>query len=101
MNENKTLNLMIIPNTAKRDNETNEECFLRIIDTFMGEYEVETVSTTDKAACGDLLIRSNRMSLKSSFPVVWAEDENENITEYWVSFIKGGKSWCRHETIEV
>lgn len=78
-----TFNTMNIPNNAKKENETNEAAYLRIIDTFMGEYEV-TVCDFSYAALGQWVMACDKRFKNHSFPVAWIEDEDGNITEYFV-----------------
>ena len=78
-----TFNTMILPNTAKKEDETNAETFLRVMDTFMGEYAVETIPFTYDAL-GEWVRKCNKKFTRYGFPCAWLEDEDGNITEYFV-----------------
>lgn len=68
-------NTMNIPLLAKREKETREETFLRIMDTFMGEYPVE------KMELGQWVMTCD---YKKYIPCAWLEDEEGNILGYFI-----------------
>lgn len=74
---------MNLPISAKRGNESNEETFLRIIDTFMGEYDVTTELFTYEAL-GRWVMKCDRRFKNDTFPVAWIENEDGFLTEYFV-----------------
>lgn len=78
-----TFNTMNIPTSAKRAGETNEDTFLRIIDTFMGEYEVKTQDFS-YSALGSWVMECDKHPSKDTIYVAWEENEDEFLTEYYV-----------------
>ena len=78
-----TFNTMIIPNDNVRSGETNEDCFCRIMETFMGEFPVDS-AVFSYEQLGTWVIKNNKRMPNKAFPVAWLEDEDGNITEYFV-----------------
>ena len=89
---------MDIPTSAKRENETNEDVFLRIIDTFMGEYDTTTEDFTC-SALGSWVRKCDKRFKNGTFPVAWIEDDNENITEYFVYHKRGNNKILKHREV--
>ena len=91
---------MNIPISVKRENETNEDTFLRIMETWNGEY-IEKWEEFTYAALGEWVRKCDKRFKNGTFPVAWIEDDNENITEYFVYLKKGNAKILRHreETI--
>lgn len=95
----KTFVTLNIPYTAKRDGETNEDAFLRIVDTWMGEY----LNSFEEFTCetlGNWVLKYDKRFEKGTFPVAWEEDENGNITDYYIYYYRGRQKWMKHETVE-
>lgn len=80
---------MNIPIDKKHGQETNEECFLRIIDTFMGEYPV-TEEEFSYLILGQWVEKYMKKFDRGTFPVAWIEEDG-NIKEYFVIENKGKK----------
>lgn len=98
----RTLNTMNIPNTAKRPHETNEDAFLRIIDTFMGEYQVESYDITESLApLGEWVMKYGKLFKKGTFPVAWFENEDGFLTDYFIYSRTPKDKILRHKTVEL
>ena len=72
-----------IPLSAIREGESNEEAFDRIMDTFMGEYEIESQDFSYEAL-GTWVKKMDKRFPKDSFPCAWKEDEEGNICDYYI-----------------
>lgn len=85
-----------IPISAIGEGESNEEAFCRIMDTFMGEYEIESQDFSYEAL-GQWVMKNEKRFKNGCFPCAWIEDENGNITEYFIFFKKGKDKILRHD----
>ena len=81
-----SINFMNIPTDNVRSNETNEDCFCRIMETFMGEFPIESADFSYELL-GSWVMKNHKRMPSKAFPVAWLEDEDGNITEYFV-FLK-------------
>ena len=89
-----------IPNDAKKAGESNEDAFLRITDTWMGEYE-HTWGPFDYETLGIWITKYMRKFDANTFPVAWIDDENGNMVEYFVFYRRSGKKILKHEVVEL
>ena len=94
-----TFNTINIPTSAKHENETNMEAFERIMDTFKGEYEIETQEYTH-AALGEWTMDCFDSFKDDPFPCAWIEDNDGNITEYFVFYTDNADKHLRHIVVE-
>ena len=94
----KRITTINIPNTAKRNGETNEEAFLRILDTWMGEHEHEWGDYKPETL-GAWVTKYMKRFKANTFPCAWVEDEDGNVTDYYVFHYRNGKKYLKHETV--
>ena len=87
---------MDLPNECKKEKETNIEAFCRVIDLFMGEYDIQA-QPFSYAALGQWVMKNEKRFKKGCFPCAWIEDENGNITEYFIFYKKGNDKILRHD----
>lgn len=78
---------MVLPT---RPGMSNEDTFLDIIDTFMGQYDY-TVEPYSAGALGTWLRHAVHVSNNAQFRVAYIEDLDGNIIEYFVIQEAGGK----------
>ena len=92
-----TFNMMNIPKDKVRQGEDHEECFCRIMETYMGEISIVSAEFTYEVL-GAWTIQFMRRMPSGAYPVAWIEDEEGNMVEYFV-FMKDKtlKHWRMEE----
>lgn len=78
-----TFNMMNIPNDKVRQGEDHEECFNRIMETYMGEISIVSAEFTYRVL-GAWVIQYTRRMPSRAYPAAWIEDEEGNMVEYFV-----------------
>lgn len=85
----------------KKTSQNNEERFTNVMETFMGEYPVDkladfTVWTTKEYALLGAWSMQEVNNRRRSFETLFIEDNEGNITEYFVQMKNGA---IRHRTV--
>ncbi len=93
-----TFNTINIPLSAKKTGETNEQTFLRIMETYMGEYP-DTWEDFTYSALGSWVMKCDKRFKNDSFPCAWIEDEDGNITEYFIYTKTRNDKILKHVTV--
>lgn len=86
----------------KRTDQNNEERFTNVMETFMGEYPIDELAdftewtTNEHIILGEWAMQkiNNR---RRSFETLFIEDNDGNITEYFVQMKNGA---IRHRTVQ-
>ena len=84
-NADKSFNVMSIPLEDLKENESREDGFLRIMDTFMGEYQVLTYEHETFMPLGAWTrLNFSHYPADGTFPTAWIENEDGFMSEYFI-----------------
>ena len=92
-----------IPYSAQRENETNEDTFNRIIDTYMSQFDdtYTEIDADDLSVLGAWVLKYFKRFKQDAFPCAWIEDDNGFLIEYFVFFNDKKGKYLRHEIVEL
>lgn len=89
-----------IPADKRRENESNEDTFCRIAETWTGEHLIDFGDYTDEKL-GRWIKENMNRAIDDIIPCLWIEDENGNMIESFVFYKEETGNLVRHQIIEV